>query len=146
MRGVSTSRGANRVVVIDLDKEAVVGELADTPGVHGIAIVPELGKGFTSNGSDISVTVFDLKTLKATGKIKASGVPDAILYDPASQRVLTFNHGTNDGTVDRPGLGEGGRHDRLRGRARDGRRRRQGAHLRLHPQLERDRRVRRASR
>ena len=89
---------ANRVVVLDLDKETVVGELADTPGIHGIAIVPELGKGFTSNGSDSSVTVFDLKTLKATGKIKASGVPDAILHDPASKRVITFNHGTNDGT------------------------------------------------
>jgi hypothetical protein len=89
---------ANRVVVLDLDKETVVGELADTPGVHGIAVVPELGKGFTSNGTDSSVTVFDLKTLKATGKIKASGVPDAILYDPASKRVITFNHGTNDGT------------------------------------------------
>jgi DNA-binding beta-propeller fold protein YncE len=89
---------SNRVVVLDLDKETVVGELVDTPGVHGIAVVPELGKGFTSNGSDSSVTVFDLKTLKATGKIKASGVPDAILYDPASKRVITFNHGTNDGT------------------------------------------------
>jgi hypothetical protein len=90
---------ANRVVVIDLDKEAVVGELADTPGVHGIAVVPALGKGFTSNGSDSSVTVFDVKSLKATGKIKARGVPDAILYDPASNRVVTFNHGTNDGTA-----------------------------------------------
>jgi YVTN family beta-propeller protein len=90
---------SNRVVVIDLDKEAVVGELADTPGVHGIAVVPALGKGFTSNGSDSSVTVFDLKSLKATGKIKARGVPDAILYDSASNRVVTFNHGTNDGTV-----------------------------------------------
>ena len=96
-RRLYVSRG-NRVVVIDLDKEAVVGELAGTPGIHGIAIVPELGKGFTSNGSDSSVTVFDLKTLKATGKIKARGVPDAILYDPASKRVVTFNHGTNDGT------------------------------------------------
>src|SRR3982074_2079146 len=57
---------SNRVVVLDLDQEAVVGELADTPGVHGIAVVPDLGKGFTSNGSDSSVTVFDLKTLKAT--------------------------------------------------------------------------------
>ena len=89
---------ANRVTVIDLGNETVVGELTDTPGVHGIAIVPELGKGFTSNGTDSSVTVFDLKTLKATGKVKASGVPDAILYDPASKRVITFNHGTNDGT------------------------------------------------
>jgi DNA-binding beta-propeller fold protein YncE len=90
---------SNRVVVLDLDKEAVVGELADTPGVHGIAVVPDLGKGFTSNGSDSSVTVFDLKTLKATGKVKASGTPDAILYDPASQRVFTFNHGTDDTTA-----------------------------------------------
>jgi DNA-binding beta-propeller fold protein YncE len=89
---------SNRVIVIDLDKETVVGELADTSGIHGIAIVPELGKGFTSNGSDSSVTVFDLKSLKATGKIKANGVPDAILYDPASKRVITFNHRTNDGT------------------------------------------------
>ena len=97
-RRLYVSRG-NRVVVLDLDKETVVGELADTPGVHGIAVVPELGKGFTSNGSDSSVTVFDLKTLKATGKIKAGGVPDAILYDPASKRVITFNHGTNDGTA-----------------------------------------------
>ena len=96
-RWLHVSRG-NRVVVLDLDKETVVGELAGTPGIHGIAVVPELGKGFTSNGSDSSVTVFDLKTLKATGKIKASGVPDALLYDPASKRAITFNHRTNDGT------------------------------------------------
>src|SRR5947209_730240 len=69
-RRLYVSRG-NRVTVLDLDKETVVGELADTPGVHGIAVVPELGKGFTSNGRDSSVTVFDLKTLKATNKIKA---------------------------------------------------------------------------
>ena len=97
-RRLYVSRG-NKVVVLDLDKETVVGELADTPGIHGVAIVPELGKGYTSNGSDSSVTVFDLKTLKATAKIKATGVPDAILYDPASKRVFTFNHGTNDTTA-----------------------------------------------
>ena len=96
-RRLYVSRG-NRVTVLDLDTEAVVGELADAPGVHGIAVVPELGKGFTSNGRDSSVTVFDLKTLKPTNKIKARGVPDAILYDPSSKRVITFNHGTNDGT------------------------------------------------
>jgi hypothetical protein len=96
-RRLYISRG-NRVTVLNLDTEAVVGELADTPGVHGIAVVPELGKGFTSNGRDSSVTVFDLKTLRPTNKIKASGVPDAILYDPSSKRVVTFNHGTNDGT------------------------------------------------
>lgn len=90
---------SNRVIVIDLDKEKVIGELPDTPGIHGIAIVPELGKGFTSNGSDGTVTVFDLKTLKATGKIEARGVPDAILYDAVSKRVFTFNHKTNDATA-----------------------------------------------
>ena len=72
-RRLYVSRG-DRVTVLDLDTEAVVGELAGTPGVHGIAVVPELGKGFTSNGRDSSVTVFDLKTLKATNTIKASGV------------------------------------------------------------------------
>ena len=90
---------SNRVVVVDLDKETVVGELPGTPGVHGIAVVPELNKGFTSNGSESSVTVFDLKTLKPSGTIKASGVPDAILYDPASKRVFTFNHRSDDATA-----------------------------------------------
>ena len=97
-RRLYVSRG-NRVVVIDLEKEAVVGELPDTPGIHGVAIVPELGKGFTSNGGDGTVTVFDLKSLKPTGKIEARGVPDAILYDSISKRVITFNHRTDDATV-----------------------------------------------
>ena len=92
------SRG-NRVIVIDLVTEKVVGELANTPGVHGVAIVSELGKGFTSNGSDSTLTVFDLKSLKPTGKIEARGVPDAILYDPFSKRVFSFNHKTDDATV-----------------------------------------------
>jgi DNA-binding beta-propeller fold protein YncE len=97
-RRLYVSRG-NRVVVIDLDKEAVVGELPETPGIHGIAIVPELGKGYTSNGSDSTVTVFDLKSLKAIKKIEARGVPDAILYDAVSKRVFTFNHRTDDATA-----------------------------------------------
>ena len=97
-RRLYVSRG-NRVVVVDLDKETVVGELPDTPGIHGIAIVPELGKGYTSNGADSSVTVFGLKTLKAIKKIEARGVPDAILYDAASKRVFTFNHKTDDATA-----------------------------------------------
>ena len=97
-RRLYVSRG-NRVVVIDLETEKIVGELPDTPGIHGIAIVSELGKGYTSNGSDSSVTVFDLKTLKALKKIEARGVPDAILYDAHSKRVFTFNHSTDDATA-----------------------------------------------
>ncbi len=87
------------MVVVDLDKEKVVGEIAETPGVHGIAFVPDLNRGFTSNGGDSSVTVFDTKTLKTIGKVKANGRPDIIYFEPTSRRVFTFNHGTNDATA-----------------------------------------------
>ncbi len=88
-----------RVVVIDIDTEKVVGEIADTPNVHGIAFIPDLNRGFTSNGGDSSVTVFDTKTLKTLGKIKANGKPDIIYFEPITRRVFTFNHGTNDITA-----------------------------------------------
>ena len=90
---------STRVIVVDLDTEKVVGEIAETPGVHGIAFAPELSRGFTSNGGDSTVTVFDLKTLKALGKVKANGRPDIITYEPVTRRVLSFNHGTNDITA-----------------------------------------------
>ena len=90
---------STRVVVIDLDSEKVVGEIADTPGVHGIAFAPELNRGFTSNGGDSTVTAFDLKTLKTLGKVKANGRPDIIIFEPVSKLVLSFNHGTNDITA-----------------------------------------------
>jgi DNA-binding beta-propeller fold protein YncE len=92
------SRG-DRVVVVDTDSEKAVGEIPDTPGVHGVALVPDLDRGFTSNGQDNTVTAFDLKTLKAIGKIKVGGRPDAIMFDPASHRVFTFNHGSRDATA-----------------------------------------------
>src|SRR5436305_8106253 len=80
---------ATRVVVIDLDKGSVVGEIPNTNGVHGIAIVPEIGHGFTSNGRDNNVTIFDVKTLKVISQVKTGTNPDAIIYDPASRRVFT---------------------------------------------------------
>ncbi len=93
------SRGT-RVQVVDPAKGTVIAEIPDTNGVHGIALAHDLGKGFTSNGRDNTVTVFDLKTLKETAKIKVSGEnPDAILYDPASKRVFTFNGRTSNSTV-----------------------------------------------
>jgi YVTN family beta-propeller protein len=92
------SRG-NRIIVIDTDTEKVVGEVTETPGVHGVAVVPDLGRGFTSNGGDNSVTIFDLKTLKSTGKVKVGGRPDAIMFDPESRRVFTYNHGSRDATA-----------------------------------------------
>lgn len=98
---------ATQVVVLDADSYEVVGSIPDTQGVHGIAIAPELGRGFTSNGRSNDVTIFDLKTLKPIGTVKTDANPDAIVYDSVSKRVFTFNgRGKNttainaaDGTV-----------------------------------------------
>jgi len=91
---------ATRVVVLDADHGTVVAEIPDTPGVHGIALAPELGRGFTSNGAAASVTIFDLKTLKELGRTKTTGDnPDAIVYDPASRRVFTMNGRGNNSTA-----------------------------------------------
>ncbi len=93
------SRGTH-VQVFDLVKKSIVGDILNTNGVHGIALVPEFHKGFTSNGRDSSVTVFDLATLKIekTVKIPARN-PDAILYDPFTKRVFTFNGGSASTTA-----------------------------------------------
>lgn len=90
---------STHVMVVDADSGAVVGDIPDTAGVHGVALVSDLNKGFTSNGRDSSVTVFDLKTLKALKKIPVGKNPDAIIYDPASKRVFTFNGGSRDATA-----------------------------------------------
>jgi len=90
---------ATKVVVIDADSGKPIGEISDTPGVHGIALAPELGKGFVSNGRENTVSVFDLKTLKTTKKINVGQGPDAILYDPATKRVFTFNGHGGDATA-----------------------------------------------
>jgi hypothetical protein len=90
------------VVVMNADDGTVVGDIPDTKGVHGIALAPELGRGFTSNGRDTTVTVFDMQSLKVLGVVKVTGAgPDAILYDPASRRVFTFNgRGGNATAID----------------------------------------------
>ena len=89
-----------RAEVIDVDSGALVGMIDNTAGIHGIAIAPELGRGFTSNGGPATVTIFDLKTLKTLGEVKVTGEnPDAIIYDPASQRVFTFNARSSNATA-----------------------------------------------
>src|SRR5215469_1746767 len=90
---------ATRVLVLDADSGKSLGEIPDTQGVHGIALAPEFGKGFTSNGRENTVTIFDLKTLTVLNKIKVGARPDAILYDPATKRVFTFNAGSQDATA-----------------------------------------------
>ena len=93
------SRGTH-VIVLDADSGKNVGDIPDTPGVHGIALAPELGKGFVSNGREGTVTVFDIKTLAPIGsKIKVGENPDAILYEPATKRVFTFNGRSQDSTA-----------------------------------------------
>jgi DNA-binding beta-propeller fold protein YncE len=90
----------SHVVVVDLDASKVVGDIPDTPGVHGIAIASDLGKGFISNGRGNNVTVFDLKTLKPVPeKIAAGENPDSIRYDAVSRRVFTFNGRSKNSTV-----------------------------------------------
>ena len=85
--------------VIDTQTDQRVGTIADTPGVHGIAIAADLGLGFISDGRSDMVTVFELATLKTRPGIAVGRNPDAILYDAASHRVLTFNGKSEDVTV-----------------------------------------------
>src|SRR5579862_1057437 len=89
----------SHVVVVDIDANKVVGDIPDTPGVHGIAIAPELGKGFISNGRGNNVTIFDLKTLKATGTAATGENPDSIRYDAVSGRVFAFNGRSKSATA-----------------------------------------------
>src|ERR1700756_2228986 len=98
-RRLYISRGTH-VIVLDLDSGKNVGDIPDTPGVHGIALAPDLGRGFTSNGREGTVTIFDINTLKPIGeKVKVGENPDAILYDPATKRVFTFNGRSSDSTA-----------------------------------------------
>src|ERR1700680_1204750 len=90
---------ATHVIVIDADSGKPVGDIPDTPGVHGIALAPELGRGFVSNGREGTVTIFDIETLKPITKVKAGDNPDAILYDRGTQRVFTFNGRSQDSTA-----------------------------------------------
>jgi YVTN family beta-propeller protein len=91
---------ATQVMVVDPRSGAIVGDIPNTPGVHGIALAPNLDRGFTSNGADGTVTVFDLSTLATIATIQTGAKnPDGIAYDPVSSRIFTFNGGSNDATV-----------------------------------------------
>jgi len=90
---------ATRVTVLNVDTGLVVGEIPNTAGVHGVAIAPEIGRGFTSNGKASTATIFDLKTLRVLGQVKTGLNPDAIVYDPFSRQVFTFNGKSNSATV-----------------------------------------------
>ena len=82
---------ATHVVVVDTQTNKVVGDIPDTPGVHGFIAVPEIGKGFSSNGRGNNVSVVDLKTLKLIQKIETGENPDTIVYEAAKKEVYTMN-------------------------------------------------------
>ena len=90
---------ATKVVVIDLDKETVAGEIADTPGVHGVAIAPDLQLGFVSCGQANKAAVVDLKTLRTISSVATGANPDGMLYDPSRQEVYMFNGRGKSATV-----------------------------------------------
>jgi DNA-binding beta-propeller fold protein YncE len=90
-RRLYVSHGTH-VVVLDADSGAIVGDVPNTLGVHGIALATDLGRGFISAGRANSIIIFDLKTLKTIETVKSGGInPDAIYYDAGSKRVFAFN-------------------------------------------------------
>ena len=91
---------STRVEVVQYETKVHVGTIANTTGVHGIALAQEFQRGFTSNGKDNSVTVFDMSTLAPIGSIDVQGTkPDGILYEPVTKRVFTFNGGSENCTA-----------------------------------------------
>ena len=84
------------VNVVNPDNGKLIGTIGDTPGVHGTAIASEFKHGFTSNGRENKVSMFDLTTLQTIKKIDVGKGPDGIYYDPATKRVFTNNHGSHD--------------------------------------------------
>src|SRR3981081_1053243 len=97
-RRVYLSHGAE-VKVVDADNFSVVGTISGLKRCHGVVVLPELGKGFITDGGAETVAVFDLKTLKITGEIKSSPDTDSITYDPASKLIFTFNGDSKNSTV-----------------------------------------------
>lgn len=90
---------ATRVVVVDIDKNTVLGEVANTPGVHGFAVASDLGRGFSSNGKESTVSIVDLTSLKTIMKVPTGENPDAIVYEPATHEVYAFNGKGKSATV-----------------------------------------------
>ncbi len=89
----------DRVMILNTVTGKVIGTVPDTPGVHGVALAKRLRRGFTSNGADGSVSIFDLDSLAILGKVPAGENPDAIIYDSVSKRVFAFNGTSQDATV-----------------------------------------------
>jgi len=97
---------ANRVMVVDTDNGKLLGEITGINGAHGTAIAPASGHGFATSGNDQSVVMFDAKTFKELARIPSAEDTDAIIYDPVSNRVFTFNGDAHSSTVIDPVAGK----------------------------------------
>lgn len=98
-RRLYVTRGSH-VMVFDMDRDSLIGDIPNTPGVHGVALARNLSRGFTSNGRDSSLTVFDLKTLQTEKVVRITGRnPDAIAFDAATNRVFALNGASHDASV-----------------------------------------------
>jgi len=104
-RRIYVSHGT-QVDVLDADSGKLMGTIPDTPGVHGIAIAAGFKHGFTSNGRENKVSMFDPSTLQLIKKIDVGKGPDGIYYDPGTKRVFTNNHGSHDITAIDASTGE----------------------------------------
>lgn len=89
----------DHVDVFDTTLNRVIASVTDTPGVHGVALAPDLNKGFTSNGRNDTVTIFERSSLKVLGTVPTGKNPDAIVYDPLTRRVFAANGKSGDLTV-----------------------------------------------
>jgi YVTN family beta-propeller protein len=111
---VAVDANANRVYashgtqveVVDTTAGKVVGQITQLHGVHGIAVAPEFGKGFITNGQSNSVTIFDLKTLAKVGEPQTGQNPDSVCFEPKTKRIFTFNGRSSDSTVIDPKTNE----------------------------------------
>jgi YVTN family beta-propeller protein len=92
------TRGTH-VMIVDAKTLKVTGDIPGLSGIHGVALAPQLGRGFITSGGDNMLAIFDLKTLKVLDKVKVGERPDAILFDPSAKRVYTFNAKSQDSTV-----------------------------------------------
>src|SRR2546421_6631746 len=90
---------ATKVVVLDIGKDELAGEIADTPGIHGLAPAPDLQRGVTSNGRENKASIVDLKTLVTLSKVDTGQNPDGMLYEPSQQEAYLFNGRGQSATV-----------------------------------------------
>jgi DNA-binding beta-propeller fold protein YncE len=95
----------NRVMVMDMNDGRLIAEIPGLNGAHGVALLPEIGRGFATSGNDSSILMFDSRSYKGLLKIRAGAGADVILYDPASKRIFSFNADANTSTVVDPRRG-----------------------------------------